>query len=91
MKKGEVVGKVDDGLGGSTPVVAGKDLTAIGWPGMKSELVLTPSGALPHHAKAGTQVGTLSFGSGSARTTVPVVLQSDLQAPSFGTKLTRVS
>ena len=92
VKKGEVVGKVDDGLGGSTPVVAGKDLTAIGWPGLRSSLVLTPVGAgLPHSAKAGTQVGTLSFGAGSARTTVPVVLQSDLSAPSLGAKLTRVS
>jgi D-alanyl-D-alanine carboxypeptidase (penicillin-binding protein 5/6) len=92
VKKGEVVGKVDDGLGGSTPVVADKDLTAIGWPGMKSGLVLTPvSGGVPHSAKAGTEVGTLSFGAGAARTTVPVVLQSGLNAPSFGTKLTRVS
>ena len=89
VKKGEVVGKVDDGLGGSTPVVAAQDLTAIGWAGMRSDLVLTASGGLPHQAKAGTRVGTLAFGSGSARTTVPVVLQSDLAAPSFGTKLTR--
>jgi D-alanyl-D-alanine carboxypeptidase len=90
VKKGEVVGHVSDGLGGSTPVVAAKDLTAIGWPGMKEQLSLTPAKDLPHSAKAGTQVGTLGFGSGSARTSVPVVLQSDLSEPGFGAKLTRL-
>jgi D-alanyl-D-alanine carboxypeptidase len=90
VKKGEVIGHVSDGLGGSTPVVAAKDLTAIGWPGMKEQLSLTPAKDLPHSAKAGTQVGTLGFGSGSARTSVPVVLQSDLSEPGFGAKLTRL-
>jgi D-alanyl-D-alanine carboxypeptidase len=91
VKKGEVVGHVSDGLGGSTPVVAAKDLTAIGWPGMRTGLSLDPvASGVPHSAKAGTQVGTLSFGSGPARTSVPVVLQSDLSKPSFGTKLTRL-
>ncbi|WP_235031996.1 D-alanyl-D-alanine carboxypeptidase family protein [Actinacidiphila yanglinensis] len=90
VKKGTVVGKVDDGLGGTTPVVVGKDLAAIGWPGMKKDLTLTPDdGGLPHNAPAGTKVGTLSFGTGAARTEVPVVLQSDLSAPGFGAKLTR--
>jgi len=32
VKKGEVVGQVDDGMGGTTPVRRSKDLTAIGWP-----------------------------------------------------------
>ncbi|WP_202234119.1 D-alanyl-D-alanine carboxypeptidase [Actinacidiphila reveromycinica] len=88
VKKGTVVGEVDDGLGGSTPVVTSKDLTAIGWAGMKQELTLTAdSDGVPHHAAAGTQVGTLGLGSGAARTTVPVVLRSDLDAPGFGAKL----
>ncbi|MFI1094588.1 D-alanyl-D-alanine carboxypeptidase [Streptomyces sp. NPDC020917] len=92
LKKGEVVGEVDDGLGGRTPVVAAADLKAIGWPGMTAGLTLTPQGGgLPHNAKAGTQVGTIGFGTGTARTTVPVVLQTDLNAPSFGKKLTRIS
>ncbi|MCL2552572.1 MAG: D-alanyl-D-alanine carboxypeptidase [Actinomycetia bacterium] len=92
LKKGEVVGEVDDGLGGRTPVVAAADLKAIGWPGMTAGLTLTPQGdGLPHNAKAGTQVGTIGFGTGTARTTVPVVLQTDLHAPSFGKKLTRVA
>jgi D-alanyl-D-alanine carboxypeptidase (penicillin-binding protein 5/6) len=92
VKKGEVVGQVDDGLGGHTPVVAGKDLRAVGWAGMKTTLTMTADkDGLPHSAKAGTQVGTLGFGSGSARTTVPVLLRSDLSEPSFAKKLTRVS
>jgi D-alanyl-D-alanine carboxypeptidase len=91
VKKGEVVGHVDDGLGGSTPVVAGRDLTAIGWPGMKTGLTVDPIAAgIPHSGKAGTQVGTLSFGTGAARTSVPVVLQSAMSEPSFGAKLTRL-
>lgn len=91
VKKGEVVGHIDDGLGGHTPVVAGKDLTAVGWAGLKTTLTLTPAkDGLPHSAKAGTQVGTLGFGSGSARTTVPVVLQADLGEPSFTKKLIRL-
>jgi D-alanyl-D-alanine carboxypeptidase len=91
LKKGEVVGEVSDGLGGRTPVVAAADLKAIGWPGMTAGLTLVPvSGGLPHNAKAGTQVGTIGFGTGAARTTVPVVLQDDLHAPSFGKKLTRL-
>lgn len=90
VKKGQVVGRIDDGLGGTTPVVAGKDLTAVGWAGMRTDLTLTAgAGGLPHNAKAGTRVGTVGFGSGQARTTVPVVLQSDLKEPSFGKKLTR--
>ncbi|MFF7193355.1 D-alanyl-D-alanine carboxypeptidase [Streptomyces sp. NPDC008079] len=91
VKKGEVVGYVDDGLGGHTPVVASKDLKAVGWPGLRTTLSLTPlKDGLPHTATSGAEVGTIGFGTGSARTTVPVVLQSDLSEPSFGTKLTRV-
>ncbi|WP_435174046.1 D-alanyl-D-alanine carboxypeptidase [Actinacidiphila sp. bgisy145] len=89
VKKGTVVGTVDDGLGGSTPIVTTKDLTAIGWAGMKQELTLTAAdGGVPHHAAAGTEVGTLSLGTGAARTTVPVALGSDLSEPGFGAKLT---
>ncbi|NJP46975.1 serine hydrolase [Actinacidiphila epipremni] len=84
VKKGTVVGAIDDGLGGSTPVIAAADLTTPGWPGLHTPLTLTPSHDLPHSAKAGTQVGTLSLGP----TTIPVTLQSDLKSPSFTAKLT---
>ncbi|MDF9813731.1 D-alanyl-D-alanine carboxypeptidase [Streptomyces sp. SPB162] len=91
VKKGAVVGYVDDGLGGKTPVVATKDLTAIGWSGLKSDLKLAAGTAgLPHAAKAGTEIGTLSLGAGTGETKVPVALQSDLAEPSFGDKLIRL-
>ncbi|MEU1663467.1 D-alanyl-D-alanine carboxypeptidase [Streptomyces sparsogenes] len=92
VKKGEVVGHVDDGLGGTTPVVATKDLTAIGWGGLEVELELTDGGkTVPHSAKAGTVVGELTVGSGPGQVKVPVALQNDLSEPSFGAKLTRIA
>jgi len=91
VTKGQVVGSVDDGMGGHVPVVAAKDLVAIGWPGMTTRITLDPpASGLPRDAASGTRVGTIGFGSGSARTTVPVVLGGDLHAPSFGEKLTRL-
>ncbi len=90
LKKGDVVGYVDDGLGGRTPVVATKDVTAAGWPGLKVKLSFAPD-TVPHTAKAGTKVGTLTVGDGSAGAVkVPVALQKDLSEPGFGAKLTRL-
>ncbi|MEV5145487.1 D-alanyl-D-alanine carboxypeptidase [Streptomyces sp. NPDC052727] len=90
VKKGEVVGYVDDGLGGRTPVVVTKDVTAAGWAGMKVELSFA-SGTVPHSAKAGTRVGTLTVGDGSAGAVkVPVALQKDLTEPGIGARLTRL-
>ncbi|MEV7341512.1 serine hydrolase [Streptomyces sp. NPDC093544] len=94
VKKGDVVGYVDDQLGGQTPVVATKDMTAVGWPGLKTKLAIgTASGdTVPHSGKAGTVVGELTVGDGSDHAvTIPVALQSDLAEPGFGAKLTRVS
>ncbi|MGW2628337.1 D-alanyl-D-alanine carboxypeptidase [Streptomyces chattanoogensis] len=91
VKKGQVVGYVDDGLDGLTPVVATKDLTAVGVPGQKLVLSIGDGGkALPHEAKAGTKVGVLTVGSGSSAQKVPVALQKDLTEPTFGAKLTRL-
>ncbi|MBM9505112.1 D-alanyl-D-alanine carboxypeptidase family protein [Actinacidiphila acididurans] len=91
VHKGQVVGYVDDGMGGHTPVVAAKDLKAIGWAGMRTAVGLaTDPKGVPHNAASGTQVGTIGFGTGPARTSVPVVLQNDLHAPSFGSKLVRL-
>ncbi|MFC0600403.1 D-alanyl-D-alanine carboxypeptidase [Streptomyces palmae] len=92
VKKGQVVGYVDDGLGGSTPVVATRDLKGAGWPGLNVGFSLTASTkGVPHSAKAGTLVGWLTVGSGPGRARVPVALQKDLSEPSFGAKLTRIS
>ncbi|MES9522766.1 D-alanyl-D-alanine carboxypeptidase [Streptomyces capoamus] len=90
LKKGDVVGYVDDRLGGHTPVVVTRDVTAAGWSGLKVRLSFTP-GTVPHTAKAGTRVGTLTVGDGtSGAVKVPVALQKDLAEPGFGAKLTRL-
>ncbi|GHI06987.1 D-alanyl-D-alanine carboxypeptidase [Streptomyces cellostaticus] len=90
LKKGDVVGYVDDGLGGRTPVVATKDVTAAGWAGLKVKLSFA-SDAVPHTAKAGTKVGTLTVGDGSAGAVkVPVALQKALAEPGLTDKLTRL-
>ncbi|WSD97697.1 D-alanyl-D-alanine carboxypeptidase [Streptomyces sp. NBC_01474] len=94
LKKGDVVGYVDDGLGGQTPVVVTKNVSAVGWAGLTVKLELADGAkgaAIPHSAKAGTQVGELKVGDGSGgAVTVPVALQKDLAEPGFGEKLTRV-
>ncbi|MFL5993517.1 MAG: D-alanyl-D-alanine carboxypeptidase [Streptomyces sp.] len=90
LKKGDVVGYVDDGLGGHTPVVLTKDVTAIGWAGFKVKLSFTADD-VPHTAKAGTKVGSLTVGDGKGGAVkVPVTLQKDLTEPGFTDKLTRV-
>ncbi|MEU2282123.1 D-alanyl-D-alanine carboxypeptidase [Streptomyces sp. NPDC013178] len=90
VKKGDVVGYVDDGLGGRTPVVVTKDVTAVGWAGLTVKLSFA-AGEVPHTAKAGTQVGTLTVGDGSGSAVkVPVALQDELVEPGFMDKLTRV-
>ncbi|WP_371528673.1 D-alanyl-D-alanine carboxypeptidase [Streptomyces sp. NBC_01283] len=93
VKKGDVVGEVDDGLGGTTPVVATKDVAAAGWSGLTVKLKLgdKAGGSVPHTAKAGTEVGVLSVGDGKdGAVEVPVALQKDLAEPGFGAKLKRV-
>lgn len=90
LKKGDVVGYVDDGLGGHTPVVTTKDVTAVGWAGLTVKLTFAGSD-LPHTAKAGAQVGTLTVGDGSGNAVkVPVALQQELVEPGFTDKLTRL-
>ncbi|WP_340378147.1 serine hydrolase [Streptomyces sp. SS7] len=90
LKKGDVVGYVDDKLGGHTPVVVTKDVTAVGWAGLTVKLKFAAD-EVPHTAKAGTQVGTLTVGDGaSGAVKVPVALESDLVEPGFQDKLTRL-
>ncbi|MFI1723056.1 serine hydrolase [Streptomyces sp. NPDC020489] len=91
IKKGEVVGYVDDGLGGRTPVIATKDVTAVGWSGLTVKLTFAGDD-VPHSAEAGTKVGTLTVGDASAGAVkVPVALQEDLVEPGFAAKLTRIT
>ncbi|MEV7594110.1 hypothetical protein AB0O42_27980 [Streptomyces sp. NPDC089922] len=91
VKKGDVVGYVDDGLGGRTPVVATADVQAIGWASLTVDVKLgNGGGPMPQTAKAGTEVGLLTVGEGASQVKVPVALQSDLASPGIGSKLTRV-
>ncbi|WP_432249109.1 D-alanyl-D-alanine carboxypeptidase family protein [Streptomyces sanyensis] len=91
VKKGDVVGHVDDGLGGLTPVVATKDLTVVGWSGLTVRSGITDGGRkVPGTAEAGTVVGSLTAGSGAGTISVPVALQRDLVEPGFGPRLTRI-
>uniref|UniRef100_UPI000AFAFA06 D-alanyl-D-alanine carboxypeptidase family protein n=1 Tax=Streptomyces sp. CB02009 TaxID=1703938 RepID=UPI000AFAFA06 len=91
IRKGQVLGYVDDGLGGRTPVVATKEVKAIGWPGLQVKLALTDGGkAVPHTGKAGDVVGQVSIGTGAGKVSSPVALQQDLVEPGVDKKLTRV-
>ncbi|MFD3511996.1 D-alanyl-D-alanine carboxypeptidase [Streptomyces sp. NPDC058657] len=92
VKKGDVVGYVDDGLGGRTPVVATQDLKAVGWPGLKVDLAAGPAAGktVPHTAKAGDVVGQVTVGTGPGQVQAPVALKSDLVEPGFGAKLQRL-
>ncbi|MCX4754518.1 hypothetical protein [Kitasatospora purpeofusca] len=87
-KQGDVVGRIDDGLGGSVPVVAAQDLSVAGFPGITGTLVLDPL-KVGHRVTAGTQVGVLRSGEGANKVEVPVVLKSDLAPPSILARLTR--
>ncbi|MFI5865347.1 serine hydrolase [Streptomyces sp. NPDC051546] len=91
VKKGSVVGYVDDGLGTRVPVVATADVEAVGWPSLTIAVKLADGATqLPQTAKAGSEIGMLTVGEGASQVKVPVALQSDLMAPGIGKKLTRV-
>ncbi|WP_209495297.1 D-alanyl-D-alanine carboxypeptidase [Streptomyces sp. PvR006] len=91
IRKGQVLGYVDDGLGGRTPVVATKEVKAIGWPGLQVKLALTDGGkTVPHTGKAGDVIGQVSIGTGAGKVSSPVALQQDLVEPGVDKKLTRV-
>ncbi|MFH9350533.1 D-alanyl-D-alanine carboxypeptidase [Kitasatospora sp. NPDC017646] len=89
VKKGDVVGSVDDGLGGKVPVVATKDLVVAGFPGVTGTITLDPT-AVHHSEKAGKEIGTLRVGAGDGKVEVPVALQSDLNPPSIESRLLRL-
>ncbi|MDX2815269.1 D-alanyl-D-alanine carboxypeptidase [Streptomyces sp. NPDC006207] len=91
VRKGEVVGYVDDGLGGRTEVMAAEDVQAIGWSGLKVRLSLhAPEKGVPHAAPAGAPLGTLTVGDDDSAVKVPVALGRHLSSPSIGSKLTRL-
>ncbi|WP_078591453.1 serine hydrolase [Streptomyces megasporus] len=90
VRKGQVVGHVDDGLGGRVPLVATRDLKVVGVPGQKLALSFRDGGrTVAAGAKAGTVVGELVLG-GAKERRVPVALRSELREPSFRERLTRI-
>ncbi|MEU0130018.1 D-alanyl-D-alanine carboxypeptidase [Streptomyces sp. NPDC006289] len=92
VKKGQVVGYVDNGFGVRTPVVATKDLKAVGWGGLEVELDLGAGDEpLQQTAKAGTVVGQVTVGTGTGKVAAPVALQDAMAEPGFGDKLTRIT
>ncbi|MFH8894467.1 serine hydrolase [Streptomyces sp. NPDC017949] len=92
IRKGQLVGHLSDGLGGSTPLVATKDVNVIGVPGQELRLSLTPGPkSVPHEAKAGTEVGVLTVGEGDGAKSVPVAVEGVLDGPSFVARVTRLS
>ncbi|MGW4202179.1 serine hydrolase [Streptomyces sp. NPDC004726] len=91
VKKGDVLGYVDNGLGGRASVVSTKDLTAVGWAGLRIDLDLNDGGKnVPGSGKAGDVVGQVSIGTGPGRVSAPVALQEELTEPGVADKLTRV-
>ncbi|MEV3872479.1 D-alanyl-D-alanine carboxypeptidase [Streptomyces sp. NPDC049906] len=91
LKKGTVVGHVDDGLGTRTPVVVTEDVSAVGFAGHTVRLELDAGDGLAHEAAAGTRVGTLKVGDGSTgAVSVPVTLQNAKTEPGFGAKVGRL-
>lgn len=91
VKKGQVVGYVDDGLGTRTPVAATRDTAVVALPGQRIELSLTVGEkGLPAQARAGTEIGVLAIGTGPGAQTVSVAVQKDLSEPSLGAKLVRL-
>ena len=90
-KQGQVVGYVDDGEGGHTPVLASRDVNVVGWSGTTVPVSLQAlGGVLPHTGQAGQSVGYLVVGTGASAQRIPVTLQSALAEPSYGSRLTRL-
>ncbi|MFJ6622636.1 hypothetical protein ACIQOW_34280 [Kitasatospora sp. NPDC091335] len=88
VKKGDVVGSVEDGLGGKVALVATKDLVVAGFPGISGTVTLDAS-KIGHTEQAGKEVGVLRVGAGEDRVEVPVALQSGLTPPSIQSRLLR--
>ncbi|WP_175541287.1 D-alanyl-D-alanine carboxypeptidase [Streptomyces aidingensis] len=91
LSAGDVVGHVDDGLGGRTPVTVTEDVRAVGWSGLEVEIELAgKDGELPGTAEAGTVVGSLTVGDGTGAVEVPIALENDLTEPGPGARLLRL-
>ncbi|MFJ6795097.1 D-alanyl-D-alanine carboxypeptidase family protein [Streptomyces sp. NPDC091268] len=90
LRKGDVVGYVDDKLGRRTPLVAAEDLNVIGVPGQRLAVSLEVPAAVPHSARPGALLGVLKVGEGEGAKSVPLEVRDGLAEPSFGTRLSRL-
>ncbi|HEY8482923.1 MAG TPA: hypothetical protein VIL71_24160, partial [Spirillospora sp.] len=82
--QGAVVGRVDDGLGDTTPLRAASPVTVVGWPGLT--VPVTVSGDVPREADGGERVATLTAGAAK----VPLRLARTLEKPSIVERLIRL-
>lgn len=83
--KGAQVARIDDGLGGTTPLRVAAPVTVVGWPGLTVRVAV--KGDPPHRAGAGKRVGTVTAGS----VDVPLRLGRALDEPSYLKRLTRLN
>jgi D-alanyl-D-alanine carboxypeptidase len=100
LSAGEVVGHVDDGLGGRTPVVVTEDVGTFGWAGLTVRIQLLEDAkdaegegdgdGLPGKAPSGTELGVLTVGDREGAVEVPVELQRELSEPGFTERLLRL-
>ncbi|MGW7434239.1 D-alanyl-D-alanine carboxypeptidase family protein [Streptomyces sp. NPDC054861] len=91
VSRGQTVGWVRDALGRRTPLVAVRDIEVVGVPGQKLDAVLRVNGAgLPSSAAPGTEVATLTVGSGPQALRVPVAVREGLTEPTLLDRLTRL-
>ncbi|MFC5744143.1 D-alanyl-D-alanine carboxypeptidase family protein [Actinomadura rugatobispora] len=81
---GARVGRVDDGLGGFTPVRAAAPITVVGWPGLTVRIRV--DGDPPRTAAQGTRVGSVKAGAAD----VPLELGQRLEEPSILKRLIRL-
>ncbi|QXJ26496.1 D-alanyl-D-alanine carboxypeptidase [Actinomadura graeca] len=78
------VARIDDGLGGRTPVRVASALTVVGWPGLTVPVAV--EGDPPHRAGTGARVGMITAGAAK----VPLKLDRPLKPPSPLKKLIRL-
>ncbi|WP_067799139.1 hypothetical protein [Actinomadura formosensis] len=83
--KGAAVGRVDDGLGGTTPLRAAAPVTVVGWSGLTVPVGAT--GRPPHRGDGGERVGAVRAGAA----TIPLELGRTLDEPSYLKRLIRLA
>ncbi|NKZ06994.1 D-alanyl-D-alanine carboxypeptidase [Actinomadura latina] len=81
---GARVARVDDGLGGTTPLRAASPVTVVGWAGLT--VPVDVAGDPPHRGDGGERVGAVTAGAA----TVPLRLGRDLEEPSYLKRLIRL-